>query len=412
MIAKLRAGEPQRLVIGMGHGTCTCEGAAFEYAFNVEHELRAAGVRDLAEIVYLTNEYELGDFGVGGMVFAQSGFQTSSQTWTESLFRERGVRAILRAHVERVEPGKLFYETLDGTHESLDFDFAMLLPPFRGADLRGVRPPRAPTSPTELFAPSGFLKVDADYTPKPYDDWRAEDWPSTYQSPGYAQRLRRRHRVRSAAPDLPAPHQPQRHRHHARPPHAPACRRASWAARSPAASRDMIQNGATAPTHTALDGRHGRRLRRLGGHRPPARLRRRDDDVPGRARTTRTTPTAAAASPTPLARSGSPGTGSSTCCTTCSSTRPRRGRAGSSSRSSPPVHCVHRASPNKEYSVSEIDERIASAPLPTDKTLRRRSSLPVQAWRFARINLRMVRMIRRGHAPLSSQTREKTRTAS
>lgn len=62
--------------------------------------------------------------------------------------------------------------------------------------------------------------------------------------------------------------------------------------------------------------------------------------------------------------------------------------------------------------MSNIDERIASAPLPTDKTLRHRSSLPVQAWRFAVINLRMVRMIRKGHAPLGSQTRNKTRTAS
>jgi len=62
--AKLRAGQPQRLVVGVGHGTCTCEGAAFEYTFNVEHELREAGLRDLAEVVYLTNEHELGDFGV------------------------------------------------------------------------------------------------------------------------------------------------------------------------------------------------------------------------------------------------------------------------------------------------------------------------------------------------------------
>ena len=42
-IDRLRAGESQTLVIGMGHGTCTCEGAAFEYVFNVDHELRQAG---------------------------------------------------------------------------------------------------------------------------------------------------------------------------------------------------------------------------------------------------------------------------------------------------------------------------------------------------------------------------------
>ena len=185
VIGKLRAGQRQTLVIGVGHGMCTCEGAAFEYTFNVEHELRTRGLRDLAEVIYLSNEYELGDFGVGGMVFAQQGFLSSSQIWTESLFRERGVQAILRAHVERVEPGKIYYETLDGRRDALAFDFAMLLPPFRGADLKAYD--RAGTDITAgLFAPSGFLKVDADYTPKPAGEWRAEDWPQTYQSPGYA----------------------------------------------------------------------------------------------------------------------------------------------------------------------------------------------------------------------------------
>jgi sulfide:quinone oxidoreductase len=185
VIARLRAGQRQRLVIGVGHGACTCEGAAFEYTFNVEHELRSRGLRELADVVYLSNEYELGDFGVGGMSFKQQGFITTSQTWTESLFRERGVRAILRAHVERIEPGKLFYETLDGHQDALDFDFAMLLPPFRGADLKAFdRSGQDITA--ELFAPNGFLRVDADYTARPFDEWRAEDWPQTYQSPNYA----------------------------------------------------------------------------------------------------------------------------------------------------------------------------------------------------------------------------------
>jgi sulfide:quinone oxidoreductase len=184
LVERLRAGTPQTVVVGTGHGACTCEGAAFEYTFNVEHELRSRGVRDLAEVVYLTNEYELGDFGVGGMTFTQQGFTTSSKTWTESLFRERGVRAITRAHVQRVDPGVIRYEQLDGSEHELPFDFAMLLPPFRGADLTAVG--REGTDITaELFAPNGFLKVDADYTAKPYEDWRAEDWPQTYQSPAY-----------------------------------------------------------------------------------------------------------------------------------------------------------------------------------------------------------------------------------
>jgi hypothetical protein len=62
--------------------------------------------------------------------------------------------------------------------------------------------------------------------------------------------------------------------------------------------------------------------------------------------------------------------------------------------------------------MSDIDERIAAAPLPTARTLKRRSSLRVQTWRFAQINLRMIRMIRKGHAPLRPQTRQRTRAAS
>jgi len=185
VVAKLKQGTPQTLVVGVGHGTCTCEGAAFEYAFNVEHELRLAGVRDLANLIYLTNEYELGDFGVGGMTFTQSGFETTSKIWTESLFRERGVHAILQAHVEKIEPGLIHYEQLDGVKRTLSFDFAMLLPPFRGVDFKAFNN-KGEDITAEMFAPSGFMKVDANYTPKTFEEWRAEDWPSTYQSPLYA----------------------------------------------------------------------------------------------------------------------------------------------------------------------------------------------------------------------------------
>jgi len=37
----------------------------------------------------------------------------------------------------------------------------------------------------KLFAPNGFMKVDADYTAKPYEEWKASDWPRTYQNPDY-----------------------------------------------------------------------------------------------------------------------------------------------------------------------------------------------------------------------------------
>lgn len=183
-IAKLKQGEPQVLVVGTGHGTCTCEGAAFEYTFNVEHELTQAGVRDKAQLIYLTNEAQLGDFGVGGMVFQQKGYQQSSRMWTESLFTERRVHSIIGAHVAKVEPNLIHYETLDGEMHTQNFDFAMLLPPFGGVGLAAYDRDGSDIT-DQLFAPSGFMKVDADYTPKPYEDWRADDWPDTYQVPGY-----------------------------------------------------------------------------------------------------------------------------------------------------------------------------------------------------------------------------------
>ena len=47
----MRRGERQRFLVGVGHGTCTCEGAAFEYAVNLEFELRSRKVRDKADVV-------------------------------------------------------------------------------------------------------------------------------------------------------------------------------------------------------------------------------------------------------------------------------------------------------------------------------------------------------------------------
>ena len=184
VIDQLRSGTKQTLIVGMGHGACTCEGAAFEYVFNVDHVLRERGVRDLAEVVYLTNEHELGDFGVGGMTFDSEGGTMTSEQWMKGLFHERNIQVILQAHVTEVQPGAVLYEQIDGTVGRKAFDFAMLLPPFRGAGLQAFDRTGADVT-DQVFAPSSFMKVDADYTTKPFEEWRAEDWPQTYESPAY-----------------------------------------------------------------------------------------------------------------------------------------------------------------------------------------------------------------------------------
>jgi sulfide:quinone oxidoreductase len=114
-VARMKKGERQQFVIGVGHGTCTCEGAAFEYIVNLEFELRARGVRDKADIKWLTNEYELGDFGMGGMNFRSGGYVTPSSAFNASIFAERGIDWVTRAHTREVEKGRVHYETVDGT---------------------------------------------------------------------------------------------------------------------------------------------------------------------------------------------------------------------------------------------------------------------------------------------------------
>jgi sulfide:quinone oxidoreductase len=183
-VQRMRRGERQRFLVGVGHGTCTCEGAAFEYAVNLEFELRARKVRDKAEIIWITNEYELGDFGMGGMQLKRGGYVVPSNLFTESLFAERGIDWITRAHVQQVDKDRVWYETLDGAQREQEFDFAMLLPPFSGVGLRAYD--RAGGDITgRLFLANDFMRVDADYAAKPYQQWAPGDWPRTYQSPGY-----------------------------------------------------------------------------------------------------------------------------------------------------------------------------------------------------------------------------------
>ena len=50
-------------------------------------------------------------------------------------------------------------------------------------------------------------------------------------------------------------------------------------------------------------------------------------------------------------------------------------------------------------------EAIARAPLPTEKTLKQRKNVLIQLTRFAAINIKMIRMIRKGHHPMEKKGR-------
>jgi sulfide:quinone oxidoreductase len=183
-VDRMKRGENLTFVIGTGHGTCTCQGAAFEYLFNVEFELRKRKVRDRARLIWISNERELGDFGMGGMLVKRGGYITHSRIFTESLFTERKVEWITGAHVTEVKKNSLTYEDLTGKTGEVNFNFAMLIPPFSGVPLKAFNREGDEITAT-LFAPSGFMKVDADYSTKTYEEWSPADWPKTYQCPDY-----------------------------------------------------------------------------------------------------------------------------------------------------------------------------------------------------------------------------------
>ena len=182
LIQEMKNGRKVKILIGTGHGQSTCQGAAFEYILNVEKELNRHKVRDMAEITWISNEYQLGDFGMDGMLMSYGNDSLKSSEMVEMVFEDRGIKWITGAGVNKIEDGKAHYENLDGEYKTETFDFAMLIPAFSGHGFKAYS--KSGSDITEkLF--KGFMIVDADYSQKPYEEWSVQDWPETYQNPSY-----------------------------------------------------------------------------------------------------------------------------------------------------------------------------------------------------------------------------------
>ena len=182
LIQQMKNGKKVKILIGTGHAKATCQGAAFEYILNVEQELRKHKVRDMAEITWISNEFQLGDFGMDGMLMSYGSNIMKSNEMVEMIFEDRNITWILGAGVNKVEDGVAHYETLEGEQKQQIYDFAMLIPSFSGHGFKAYDK-KGEDITERLFR--GFMVVDADYTPKPYEEWSVQDWPETYQNPSY-----------------------------------------------------------------------------------------------------------------------------------------------------------------------------------------------------------------------------------
>ncbi len=140
--------DPGPIVVGAVQGA-SCYGPAYEFAMIMDTELRKRKIRDKVPMTFVTAEPYVGHLGLGGV--------GDTKGLLESEMRERHIRWITNAKVDKVEEGKMSVTELkaDGevaNNHELDFKYSMMLPAFRGIpavrDIDG------------LVNPRGFIIVD------------------------------------------------------------------------------------------------------------------------------------------------------------------------------------------------------------------------------------------------------------
>jgi sulfide:quinone oxidoreductase len=115
------ANDPGPVVVGATQGA-SCMGAAYEYLFNMDKELRRKKIRDKVELTWFTPEPFLGHFGIGGI--------TGGQTMLEAFMKMYNIKWYTNASIEKIEKDKIFLK--DGT--VLPYKMAMVMPPFVGSE--------------------------------------------------------------------------------------------------------------------------------------------------------------------------------------------------------------------------------------------------------------------------------------
>jgi len=136
--------NPGPVVVGAVQGV-SCFGPAYEYAFEVDTELRRRGIRHKVPITFVTSEPYIGHFGIGGL--------RMSRRMMEDEFADREIKVITNQAVEEFTPDEVRLK--DGTR--LPFKLAMFAPPMSG--VKAVE---------SVGNPKRFIPVDSNYRHKSY----------------------------------------------------------------------------------------------------------------------------------------------------------------------------------------------------------------------------------------------------
>ncbi|MDX2286707.1 MAG: FAD-dependent oxidoreductase [Bacteroidia bacterium] len=143
--------DPGPVVVGATQGA-SCMGAAYEYLFNLDKELRRKGVRDRVEITWITPEPYLGHFGIGGI--------RGGKSMLEMFMKLYKINWITEAQIAEIQKDKIILN--DG--RELPYKMSMLIPPFVGVDAIRNTP--------ELSDARGFVPVNEGY--------QHPDYPNVY----------------------------------------------------------------------------------------------------------------------------------------------------------------------------------------------------------------------------------------
>ncbi|MBT3337925.1 MAG: FAD-dependent oxidoreductase [Anaerolineae bacterium] len=184
-VERMKKGEKVKMVIGTGHPGATCQGAAFEFIVNIHKDLVKKGVRDKAELMWLSNEAALGDFGVRGIRAKFQGKLTSSEEFISAVFKDHDIKWQVQTGVKKVDTDKIYWENYEGETGETEYDFAMLIPQFLGQPIQYIGKDGQDVSEKVVNKP-GFVLVDGIYG-LPYDvlERNPDAWPSQYQNPNY-----------------------------------------------------------------------------------------------------------------------------------------------------------------------------------------------------------------------------------
>ncbi len=146
----IRAGEgwrqfleaPGDIVVGATQGA-GCFGAAYEYLFNISHQLRKAGLKRQVTLTWVSSEPFLGHFGIGGLPHGEG--------LLSMFMKKENITPVVSTAMDHVDDGRLVLA--DG--REIDFRYAMIVPPFVGQD--GLK------AATEIADEKGYVKVRDTY---------------------------------------------------------------------------------------------------------------------------------------------------------------------------------------------------------------------------------------------------------